>query len=311
MSDHEYTSENTVHYEPEANTIEESKDDHDVNDDAKSSTSSTLSRKAREVKKCPFCDRESQLRVMFNHVRTAHPYEFLMCMDVFEDNKMDEVATTGSAFPFTFNLTNDFDEEEEVKIYGCLACNCTMTNKARANAHCFKDKCKKKHIAGIKDLIKQNKEDKKKAKAKVKAKKAKVRSVSEITASLILWQRRYLHLVDICTQVNQEYEHLKIQESINIQAGKDIQITMYDSIDFKIPSTAKTDKDQLERAENMWAKRAFELETKFDKLRDYLGEYSIFGMNKYYCITSDHPHRLFVGLNGHDYLGDDKYPPLP
>ena len=308
MSDHENTIHNDIEPEIHENTIHNDIEP-EIHDDAKSTSSSVSA--THVIKKCSFCDKELQLRVMFNHIRKKHPYEFMMSMDLFDDIQIKDATSCGAAFPFSFDIMNDFDEAEEIKIFGCLACNNTFTHQGRANGHCLKDKCKKKHIAAIKDIVKQNEDDKKKNKAKVKAKKAKVRSISEITESLILWQRRYLHLVDICTQVNQDYERLKVQESINIQPGKDIQITLYDPMDYKIPSTAKTDKEQLERAENIWAKRAFELETRFDKLRDYLGEYSIFGMNKYYCVTSEHPHRLFVGLNGHDYLGEDRYPPLP
>jgi hypothetical protein len=293
MSDNENTIHNDI--EPE------------IHEDAKSTSSSVSATHA--VKKCSFCDKELQLRVMFNHIRKKHPYEFMMSMSLFDEAEIKDTITCGAAFPFSFDLMNDFDEAEEVKIFGCLACNNTFTHQSRANGHCSKDKCKKKHIAGIKSLIKQNEDDKKKAKAKAKAKKEKVKSIDELSESLILWQRRYLHLIDICTQVNQDYEHLKVQESINVQPGREIQFTVYDPIDYKIPPNCSH--EMLNKAETMWAKRCFDLETRFDKLRDYLGEYSIFGMNKYYCITSDHPHRLFVGLNGHDYLGEDKYPQLP
>ena len=67
--------ENNIIY-PEAEIPILSEDEN--NDDGKSTSSSAS--KTRLAKKCPFCEDEFQLRIMFRHIRNKHPYEFMMGM---------------------------------------------------------------------------------------------------------------------------------------------------------------------------------------------------------------------------------------
>lgn len=302
MSDHENTLHNEI-VEPEV----EQETSMDVDD--KQSTSSSTS--ATHVsKQCPHCSKELQLRVMFNHIRKKHPYEFMMCMDVFEERKVFELIACGSAFPFTFSLKNDFDEEEEIKIFGCLACNNTFTHEARANGHCFKAKCKAKHCKAVKDLFKQNEDDKNTNKAnKDKKKKNRIqRSKDKLIADIMLWMRRYLHLCECAKLLNQDYQDQRIKHPSDVHPGLDIQVTDFDPIDFVVPKLLT--REQYEVIETMWCKRAFTLEDSYDRLRDHLFNFSMFGGDKYYCWNRDHPTRIFIGLTNHEDIGEEKYPTL-
>lgn len=298
MSDYENTIHNEI-VEPEA----EQQVDMEVDD--KGSTSSSKSAD-RFNKQCPFCQCEVQLRVMFNHIRKKHPYQFMMCMDVFDEQQIKEIISCGSAFPFSFSLKNDFDEEEETRIYGCLGCNNTFTHELRANGHCGKAKCKLNHIKGIKALIKQNEDDK--IANKKKKKNKPVRSVEKLIQDITLWIRRYLHVSECARLLNQDYQDQKIKSPNDIHSGMDIQITDYDPMDFKIPRSLK--REQYEALETTWCKRAFTLEDSYDKLRDHLFNFSMFGGDKYYCWNRDAPTRIFIGLTNHEDIGEEKYPPL-
>jgi hypothetical protein len=108
---------------------------------------------------CPHCSKEVQARVMFNHIRKLHRKELI-------DTSMNiKEAENGKALEVMWFKKNDFDEEEAVVIYACMATNKTFTIESRANAHFKKNPdALKEHKKEMKKLMKQIEEEKKKSK---------------------------------------------------------------------------------------------------------------------------------------------------
>lgn len=106
---------------------------------------------------CPHCSQELQARVIFNHIVKKHPKELL-------DHVMN-VSDGGKALEVRWSKKNDFDEEEDVIIYACLATNKTFTTEIKANAHFKKDKeALKEHTREMKKLLKRATDEKNKKK---------------------------------------------------------------------------------------------------------------------------------------------------
>lgn len=101
---------------------------------------------------CPYCNKDLQVRAMFNHIRKLHNEELLKNTS----KKWLEEADTGKALKFWWSKKNDFDEDEEIVIYVCLSTNKTFTTQERADLHFKKDKALlKDHNKNLKELKKQ------------------------------------------------------------------------------------------------------------------------------------------------------------
>lgn len=261
---------------------------------------------ARFVRKCPCCTREMQTRSLFNHIYKVHPYEFLCSMSVYKEDDMERYAKAGEAYPFEYTLTNDFDEQENYKIFGCLGCKHTFTVEAKANAHCQHKKCKAAHIKGIKAMIKSEKESKKKP-----LKQAKRKTVPEMKQIVELEMRRYKHLCVVSKDLQDLYYNLKEKNDAltDFNDTKLFPITEFSQIDYR----ADTDSgiDGLEKQLRLWGIRNMGMENKYVELRDYLYHYSSSGyIDRYRAMGYETPDRIYVGCSSHDALGDAKYPPL-
>lgn len=117
------------------------------------SQSSTISL-SRMTLECPECKKELQARSMFKHMRLYHASYLDRCVCVYTLEDFDELIEEAKAYPFEWEVTNDFDEKESKSIWGCLGCNATFTSAITGNKHC-QGKCKKEHVKGIKDYRKE------------------------------------------------------------------------------------------------------------------------------------------------------------
>jgi len=108
---------------------------------------------------CPHCSQELQARVIFNHIIKKHPKDLL-------DSAMNlKESDGGKALEVRWSKKNDFDEEEDIIIYACLATNKTFTTEMKANAHFKKNKeALKEHTKEMKKLLKRATDEKKKKK---------------------------------------------------------------------------------------------------------------------------------------------------
>ena len=114
-------------------------------------------------KECPFCQGEFQMRSLFNHIRTKHPRE----MTTMTNRKFVEEAIKGFPLVIYWNVKNDFDEDEEQKLYVCLSTNKTFLTEERGTRHFnHSPNDKKKHIQNAKTLLKDYKDVKSKIKNK-------------------------------------------------------------------------------------------------------------------------------------------------
>lgn len=108
---------------------------------------------------CPHCKQEFQQRAIFNHIRVKHPREMI----TMTTRKFLEEAVKGFPLCIYWIVKNDFDEEEESKIFVCLSTNKTFKTEERANLHFNKSPAdKKKHMAHAKMLLKDFQKEKKK-----------------------------------------------------------------------------------------------------------------------------------------------------
>lgn len=108
---------------------------------------------------CPHCNNEFQQRAIFNHIRIKHTKEMISMTS----KKFLEEAIKGNPLCVYWTIKNDFDEEEEEKIYVCLSTNKTFKTDERGMLHFKKSpNDKKKHIQEAKSLLKEIIKEKKK-----------------------------------------------------------------------------------------------------------------------------------------------------
>jgi hypothetical protein len=139
-------------------------DDSKSNYDDSKSTTSIMSM-ARVAEICPCCKKELQARAMFNHLRKLHPDYLKSMYCVWEISKLDELIKTNAPMPIEWRVMDDFDEEIEKILWGCLACNNTYTTEQTALKHC-NAKCKKDHNAELKRIKKEEQKEKEQAEKK-------------------------------------------------------------------------------------------------------------------------------------------------
>ena len=292
-----------VHPEPPADATEPQDDIVDCEDQQSTSSTTSISKQSRQ---CPFCPKEMQTRYLFKHICNHHAYQLLCSMSIYKENEMATYAVTGNAYPFEYSMTNDFDEIETFKIYGCLGCKNTFTNEARGNTHCENKKCKVPHIKGIKKMIKDEKESKKKP-----IKQDKRKTVHEMKKIVEMEMRRYKHLCVVSQDLQDLYNMLQAKQDSQTEFDdtKLYPITQFASVDYKADTDAGV--DGLEKQFRLWARRWVAMEDKYVELRDYLYHYSSSGyIDRYKAMSYENPDRIFVGCSNHDAMGESKYPLL-
>lgn len=128
---------------------------------ASSTSSSSRDRKVE----CPKCNKELTIKVMFNHIYVKHPGYF---QEQTQKQWLLE-AQSGKPLKICWNKLNDFDEEETVVLYGCMATKKTFMTEHKAMAHftkcpdAFKDHSKEiKRLLNVrKEVLKINQKEKK------------------------------------------------------------------------------------------------------------------------------------------------------
>jgi hypothetical protein len=86
---------------------------------------------------CPHCSRDFQVRSLFKHIRLNHFSDFI---DSINDSKCKLNSDPEEPLEITWVKKNDFDEEELLVFYACLATDKAFVTSARALAHFKKDK---------------------------------------------------------------------------------------------------------------------------------------------------------------------------
>lgn len=108
----------------------------------------------KELKECPYCQKEVQIRSLFHHIRVHHITDFL------ENTKRKwiEVAEAGHPLKmtFTFGYDEELDHWKTLEIYGCLSSDKTFATEERGLRH-FKHNPQhlKEHNKQIKKLKKE------------------------------------------------------------------------------------------------------------------------------------------------------------
>jgi hypothetical protein len=126
--------------------------------DDNQSTYSGESNQSSSLKKaeCPHCNKDLQTRYLFNHIYTSHFEEFIDSTTT----RSIEKAANGDALRLVWFVKDDFDEEQDVTIYACMASKKTFLSELRINAHFKKNpdllKTHKKEMkALLKDIEKE------------------------------------------------------------------------------------------------------------------------------------------------------------
>lgn len=133
-------------------------------DDSKSNSSTVSSE--RESEACPCCGKEMQQRVMFNHLRKFHTEYVKGMYGIWKEDQMNELIVENLPFPIEWTVKDDFDEDINKTLWGCLGCNNTYTTEHNAKKHC-NGKCKKDHNANLRRIKKEEQQDKEKRNKKM------------------------------------------------------------------------------------------------------------------------------------------------
>jgi hypothetical protein len=223
-----------------------------------------------------------------------------------KEEDMNAYLVSAEAYPFDYTTTNDFDETETNTIYGCLGCNNTFTNQARANGHTTNKKCKANHIKGIKQMIKDEKESNKK-KAK---KQPKIKTVPQMKEMIELNMRRYKHLCQVSQELQDLYRsHLDNKRPYEfIDDTRFYPIKQYDQTEYV--ADVEGGLEGLDKQMRLWNWREAQIERNYSELKDYLYWNTDANIDKFKFITNECPNRLYVAGGDHEELGPSKYPPL-
>jgi hypothetical protein len=151
-----------MEYHPDNQSISDSASAHYDNQTEESGSIASTMSQARIAIDCPCCQKELQSRNMFNHIRKIHPDYFPATFRVWNDDQFQDLIDDSKALPVEWYIKNDFDEEQAINIWGCLACNNTFTTEHKAHAHTSNKKCKAVHIKEIKKLQKEEQKERKK-----------------------------------------------------------------------------------------------------------------------------------------------------
>ena len=224
-----------------------------------------------------------------------------MCADAYKVAEMNTIMEKSTAFPFSFFLKNDFDEEEEHKIYGCFGCNNTYTVEYKADAHCQKKNCSARHKRAIKDIIKEETE-----RLKKKSKLPKKKTADQLRYDLILIMRRYKHVRHVSGLLNETVQ-LLLEKKDSCFSPDDL-IQLDTTVEFNVPVMADT--TQLETLCRKWGRKVCDLDDKFLTLRHKMFDYSDVNIDKYSCCCAENPKGLYVGCSNHEDLGPSMYPTL-
>jgi len=227
-----------------------------MSDDNHSQTSTTSV--SRVLVECPECKKEFQQRYMFNHIRKFHPHRFDINMMADTDEEFFGLKFSNCAIPFRWSITNDFDEQEEHVVFGCLACNSTFTGVSQGINHCKKDKCNKKHKEEIDKIVKHNKqmrETELKRLTDTRWRKAN-RTTQQIFDDTMLYHK-YIS----------EYLLVKVYE-------KFMNHVDWVSLDYNPTLTMSQDREALLKQERMIHEKEANIVAKFEKAEWYLETHS-------------------------------------
>jgi hypothetical protein len=255
---------------------------------------------------CPNCPKEITIQNLFRHIRLQHEEEFCTFMATRDPIKLEEQYNLCQPFPMEWSTTNDFDETEEHKFFGCLSCNNTFTNKPRAQSHVKNKKCKAKHLSELKGIIKQEK-----ANAKTRKDKPKPKPWPVLLNDLELEMRRYKYLLKTSHSLNLIMDEMIDTGRAEVaEAKKKVPLILFDNSDYILPANLNKNIEVYEPFLRMWNKRTRETEDKFCKLREMLYYYSFAKVDRFFTQSDNHEKGQFIGSSYHDALGPTDYPLL-
>lgn len=173
-------------------------------DDDNRSLTSTVSTASvsNQSMKCPYCTWSKKGKRLFNHILKTHPtdiYSALGTSKLIQNNIEDDCL-------LELNMTwvdkredddfNEFPEQKQLHIFGCLGCNQTYQTRSRAKAHWKKsEKCHKDHLKyATKYLEKVKKNDAESKKGSGWIDELTDKQLFDAVDRLARWYYRLLHL---------------------------------------------------------------------------------------------------------------------
>jgi hypothetical protein len=232
---------------------------------------------------CPFCNEEFQNRYLFNHIQKKHQREFVehIFIDGVEDLQMHIDMCWG--VPLMWKVKNDFGEDEEVEINGCLGCGTGIPYKGNATTHCAKDKCRAKHIQGLQSLMTPIKR-KEKAIKEEKAKNDPNNWTSEVLEQQVeIAMRRYKYMAAHVVRLVETYNKY-------IRLGGD---STKPPVTFE-PEPITYDKENIRIEYHRWIKTNLEMDILIFRLREAMFYNLEFNYELWMPRNKDEPTRIFV-----------------
>ena len=130
------------------------------------SVASGTSSKSRETLPCIYCNKDFQLRSMFNHIRTKHDREFALSLR----NKLGQFEYPDDPIEVEFEWDDEQDVHQWRSVFGCLSSNKTFLTKSGVKNYWKKNlkdaKAHEKEMKKLKSKILDAIEAKKREKSK-------------------------------------------------------------------------------------------------------------------------------------------------
>jgi hypothetical protein len=268
--------------------------------DARSTTSTgSISASNRKID-CPFCTEEFQNRTIFNHIQKKHRAEFAEHIFIATEDELNKHIDYNFGVPLMWKVKNDFDELEEQCIHGCLGCGAGLPSQSSAATHCSKDKCRDKHIAGLKSLMTPIKR-KEKAKKEYDAKRNPDNWTAEVlTHEIEICMRRYKYMTPHVRQLVQTYNNFLRQMEDTSKAPANFD-----------PEPLTFNKDNLRSEYRRWLLINGAMDDCILKYREAMFYHIPFNYEMWLARTSSNPERVFIPFNSMDHpLNIELYPTL-
>jgi hypothetical protein len=250
---------------------------------------------------CPHCKKEFQFRSMFNHLYNKHYTEFVNSLNRDWLNQAEE----DSPLLFWWYYKDDFDEEKQVKLYGCLATKKTFTSEHRALLHFKKSldskKTHNKELLKLKKQAKKNKAENVQSSTDNPFKKALNAQDPHLARA---FYSRYLYQLPLCKTAVESLSNT-YQDSSEFKTGRGEHKTTLRKVKDTMTyleitlQTFITEKD-------LDPKHLYSLFYKFEEIINVARYYTDYG--HHYCYRSPENDRGMMQPTDEFYVGNPDYP---
>tara|TARA_R110000823_G_scaffold293066_1_gene411880 strand:+ start:546 stop:1382 length:837 start_codon:yes stop_codon:yes gene_type:complete len=253
---------------------------------------------------CPYCNKDFQFRYVFNHLYTKHNTDFFNSLN----REWLSKAREDSPLLFWWYYKDDFDEEKQVKLYGCLASKKTFTSECRALNHFKKQPdVLKAHNKELMKLQKQYKKTKQSTISTVTSDNPFQKALMNQDPRLArAFYRRYLYQMSLCVRAVESLKN-DYQDSSEFKTGKGECKTTFLRVKENL-HYLQSEMAKYIAEKDLNPKHLYSLYYKFEEILNIGRYYTDYG--HHFCFRSVENDRGMIQPNDEFYVANDEYPQI-